>query len=477
MSNPHAFINKSSKNGIEFFSLICADKFLSDFFDEWSYKLAKKRKFRTVKAYSTAVCEFINYLLEISYQKGTLSELDLFEALDGYESYLVYGLRSDYELAVNVAEALGDKSLSGSSVALQFAGVNNFLEANEAFRVSVNNLEELGFTSPMNMSITPLAVFGKAPTTLAIRGAVKSSSWLAGCISGGLRRIKKKGLAPQSKPSQIIHADVYGGDEKTFPLDFATDLIKSARNLRDKVLWSLIAATGCRVSEAMTMLRDDVQIDLSLVDGKTKITKCIHIIDPATRVNKLSKYLSETEINSLPHKGRKSPETYLIEPFASLFWKYYDQYTKQQNDKDKANGVLLTHGFLFRKERGGDPITNSYQSLYESFSKSAKELTGSTYGFHSLRHMYGYYLLNYAPLPNGEFGFPIKKVQMFLGHAEIKSTQRYAREDATKLSAALSAMNVLRNKNPHFSINNSKIDFLKSEILRLETEIQRGLHS
>lgn len=52
--------------------------------------------------------------------------------------------------------------------------------------------------------------------------------------------------------------DEFGGDEKAFPIDKCAELIDSAPSLRDKVLWSLTAASGCRISEALNMLKDDI---------------------------------------------------------------------------------------------------------------------------------------------------------------------------------------------------------------------------
>ena len=86
--------------------------------------------------------------------------------------------------------------------------------------------------------------------------------------------------------------------------------------------------------------------------------------------------------------------------------------------------------------------------------------------------MYAYYLVNFAPNPQGSYGFDLKTVADFLGHSSINSTKRYARRDAELLKIALSAMNYERNNNPHFTINNARIAFLEKEIERLKNRVK-----
>mgnify|MGYP003386072407 CR=1 FL=1 len=64
----------------------------------------------------------------------------------------------------------------------------------------------------------------------------------------------------------------------------------------------------------------------------------------------------------------------------------------------------------------------------------------------------------------------LKDVQKYMGHATISATGRYGRDDAIKLSAAVGAMNMLRNRMPNFNIRDAKIKYLESEIERLKLE-------
>lgn len=464
----HLAVFKIAKNGTPTYVLACEDKVLCDFFDHWAYQLARKQKANTVKAYVHAVADLLNYIHELSMQHGgPLTRYLMSDALSCYESYLVFGVESNAELAASAAKALGSRSLGGASIELHFAGVNKFIEQSESLAQSLQSLEDAGLLLGGGGSTQPLVKYGYVDTTAKVHAAIKQSSWLAGCISGGYKRLKKQGLGKKSKHQNVAYTDFEGGDDKTFPYDLAVILIKKARSLRDKVLWSHICATGCRISEALTTLIDDIIIDVNFPANNR-----IMIIDPDTRRNVLKKYLSEEQINKLPHKGRNTELTYPIEPFASLFWMYLEQYLNEERIKDKRRSKLITHRFLYRKNSDGEPCVASYQSLWEIFHAIALELTGKSYGFHALRHMYAYYLVNFAPNPQGSYGFDLKTVADFLGHSSISSTKRYARRDAELLKIALSAMNYERNNNPHFTINNARIAFLEKEIERLKNQVE-----
>lgn len=462
----HLAVFKTARNGTPTYVLVGKDQSLCDFFDHWAYLLAKKVAPNTVRAYSFAVADFLNYIEEISIQFGPMT-LPLFrDALDSYESYLVFGEDSGSELASAAAEALGARSLGGASIDQYFAGVNNFIEQSEKLQKSLQSLVEAGLLSGVNSSGTPLVEYGYADTPAKVQAAIRGSSWLAGCIVGGYKRLRKQGLGKKSKNQNIAHTDIHGGDEKAFPYDLAVAFIENAPSLREKLLWSHIAATGCRISEALTTLIDDIIID---VDNPSN--NRVLIVDPETRRNTLSKYLAEEKINMLPHKGRETEGTYMIEPFASMFWKYLDRYIHEERAKDKAKGRIVTHRFLYRKLTDGDPCVNSYQSLWERFHAVALEVTGESYGFHSLRHMYAYYLVNFAPNQDGGCGFDLNSVSNYLGHKSITSTKRYARKDETLLRIALGAMNYERDRNPHFSIANARLEYLEKEVEKLKKQI------
>src|SRR5690554_297520 len=325
----HATLNKAHREGRTFYQLVCKDEHLCNFFDSWTFSLAKNKKHRTVRAYANALKRFVNYFIEAENQLGgSITNVELHIIIENYESYLAYGSESEIPLISNIGKAVPPGKLSGATIEQAIVALNKFIEASENFRISLLQLQEAGYIN--NDKLIGGGVIEKYNTASSgkhLNKAIKESSWLAGCINGGVKKVKQAHLKPRNKPSQIIVTDEFGGDDKTFPFDLAKDLIESAPNLRDKLLWSLIAASGIRISEAQTMFEADVVIQRSSKPGNLQnsprvISKKVFVIDPDTRRPELIRYLSENEINDLPHKGRDLPDTYLIEPFASMFWRY-----------------------------------------------------------------------------------------------------------------------------------------------------------
>lgn len=459
----HLDIKETTRNGKATFRLLADDEMMCEFFDEWAYQLAISKKFRTVKAYCYAVSRFLNYIYEVIAQQGFLTPILLRDALDSYESYLAYGADSEAPLAASTAKALGTGGIGASSIDLHFVAINNFIDASERLRIGLQQLEQAGYLSDSSFSVLPLSMerYQKAP--LKIKQAIKSKSWLAGCIAGGLKSIKVKGLVAKAKNSVIAYTDCNGGDDLVFPIDKCKALIDSAKCLRDKVLWSFIAASGCRISEALTLLVDDINPS----EGK------VRIVDPNTRKDILAKYMSTSEIEKLDHKGRITEETFLIEPFASMFWINLDLYIQEEREKESLRLRPKRHRFLFRNLKNGDAMPSSYQATWERFNKATKELGLNSYGFHSLRHMYGYYLVNFCPNPSSpnKFGLDLKMVQKFMGHKTIEATQRYARKDAKLLEFTLSSINMLRLRDDSFSVANSQIKYLENQLGNMKKSI------
>lgn len=450
------------RNGKPTFRLIHPDASMCDFFDGWAYQLACQTKYRTVRTYCYAVKDFLEFIEVVSIQGGGLTSVSLKDALDCYEGFLVFGVESDSIIAKSAAKVLGTKSLSGNSVVTHFAAVNRFLEASEIVRIAILELERSGYVSGNLVSLLPgiTSAYADVPKQVAV--AIRRNSWFAGCLYGGVRRIKRAGLSPRSAKRILAFSDDYGGDDKVFPIDKCSELIRGASCLRDKLLWSFLAASGCRISEALALLLDDVDAE------KRKVV----IVDPDTRRDVLIKYMSESEIDKLGHKGRCAVETYLIEPFASMFWGYLDEYIEDEREKTRYRHRPVSHRFLFRNLVTGEHMATSYQTVWERFHSDAEEVAGTSYGFHALRHMYAYYLVNYCPTSNG-YGLDLKTVQILLGHSSVKYTEVYARKDARLLQVTLDALNMFRMADCGFSVAGARIKYMEAELAQLKFALER----
>lgn len=460
----HASTIKVVRNGKATFMLLCDDSFLSEFFAHWAYELARRYHFNTVKAYCSDVRILIDFVLEMAYLLGGLTAQVLNDAFECFEDFLVFGEQSENDLVRKIAKSLGANPISGSSAARYITSANSFLDASERMRVGMLELRRVGYVSQDYLSVFPQRITYASDAPKSISAALKQSSWFAGCISGGVRKIKYKGLKPKSKKSQVAYTDEYGGDEDAFPIDKLVELIESASCHRDALIWSAGGAFGPRISELLTMLVQDVIPPTDGVEGK------VLIIEPSARLNILSKWLTPIEIDRASHKGRDTPATYLIEPFASHFWFNYAQYRLEVLDFERRSPFAVKNDFLFKTLLDCRPLVGSYQTVYDRFREAAFKVTGRYYGLHSLRHMYGYYLANFCPDPKrpGYFGLDIRVVQKLMGHKTLKATLRYARKDARMLEATISMINSIRMQRGGFSVAKVRVEHL--EILQREIE-------
>lgn len=463
----YAGIHRVVRNGKATFVLLCEDKFLAEFFDNWAYQLAKVSPFNTVKSYCSDVRLMIDFVLAMAHLCGGLTALVLSNALDSFENFLVFGKNSEDEPVRTIAERLHSKQVSGTTAARCIASVNSFMGASETFRLGMLEFEALGYISPSHISVFPQHIVFSTDISIKVKAALKKNSWFAGCLAGGAKKIKFKGLTPKSKPSSIANVDEFGGDDKAFPIDKLVELIESATCSRDKALWSLAGAIGPRVSELLSMFRNDIKPGRNDDPGK------IFIIDPNTRMRELSQWLSAEDAGIVSHKGRSTPDTFAIEPFISHFWVSYAEYRQEVTTFERKHPFAERHEFAFGKLTTNEPLIKSYQTVYERFREAAFKVTGTYYGLHSLRHMYGYYLANFCPNPwhRGRFGLDLKMVQHYMGHQSIRTTLRYARKDARMLEATISALNSIRMGMRGFNVNNVRLQHLES----LKKEIECAL--
>lgn len=431
-------------------------------FDVFS-KTLERRSVNTRANYCRWLAEFFDYLFEASAwitagEDGSVSQDVLVEVIEAYDEYLVLGADSGRSLARRMNQTLPSPRISNRSSSIKHAAVRRFLKLSERIRAQMLELTKLDITSA-NIDEQKL-LFGigeKRELPEFQRRALVANSMLAGVIAGGPKLIEE-GILPTTVP------DITYEHERAFPFDKVADVLSHLTTYRDRALYAFCAAGGCRISEALQLLWEDV-------DTKAQT---VRLVDPKSRPSCRSYLaLSPGHRDHLVWKGRATPLTLLIDPFATMFFEALAAYMRLE---------YIPHGrhsFIFQYIRGaekGMPYFLAAASSRNGVLNRAIKLTGVEHveGPHSLRHMYGTYLLNYFPRPDGTYGLPLGIVQKFMGHRQAKDTAKYARYDKDLLEAELRYANLmLFGTGKVRSVNELKRAALLSRLAEIESQLKK----
>lgn len=215
-------------------------------------------------------------------------------------------------------------------------------------------------------------------------------------------------------------------------------------------IYSLLAAIGCRTHEALQIRIDDIDVE----------NRKIRLVNPFSRDNR---GLTPEEVKQLNWKGRDTEKVLSIYPFDEHFWEHLRYYLQ---DFFRTN---VSHDFLFQKVNGRPYFTTSRSDRNKQFRRYAvaSGFEGIKLGLHSLRHMYGRYLLNYYPNSNGGYGMSMQYVQKLMGHSSMNSTKKYALHDEGLLEAYMETANRL-NHGEQISLVEVKKRFVDTQIKELQ---------
>lgn len=429
-------------------------------FQIFADSLLRKYPKSTRAIYCQHLAEFINYLYEAaSVLIGNEGELKftrslLEDIIEAYDEFLVYGLDSGNVIASLVACSMPSPRNKRVTSALKHAPIRKFLSMSERVHLQTIELIEAGLSTRIEeeSAIFPSTSLKTAPSSIQ-RKAILVNSMISGVIAGG-PKLLQSALLPTITPQAKYE------EGRAFPFDKVCEFIDALHTHRDKAIYSLYAASGCRSHEGLQILIGDIDIE----------SGSVNLVDPATRPNNKSYlYLSHQEREELAWKGRTTSLTMLIEPFASRFFQEFEKYLKNE---------YIPHGlhqFAFQylsKKSLGKPYFLSHADSRADIFHTARDKCGIDeiiHGPHSLRHAYGTYLLNYFPRAGGEYGLPIGLVQQMMGHAELKTTQKYARHDKDLYSTELVyANNMIFGNGAHKSILQIKKEMLQMQLNKIE---------
>lgn len=450
--------------GRKSFGLIDSDGRRIAAFDVFASSLIHN-SINTRTTYCRGLARFFDFLIEATSHLVTesvdLKREDLVFVLSAYREYLVYGGRSGNQLACKVNSTMPSPMVSSASCELMHAPVRRFIDLSETVRRHLDELARHGILAS-NIDPNPLLPsIGVRKIERNQAAALRAGSMLAGVISGGPKLMREVVLP------KVRSAAPYD-ERRAFPFDAAVPLINAMPTWRDKALYSFCAASGCRISEALQLLWADVRV----ADGIVKL------VNPARRASDASYLaLEPVERDKLVWKGRATQVTLLIEPFASLFFDALEQYVRHEYIPHGQHQFVFQH---LRVGSEGRPYFLSAASTRSAiFKMAADACIGEKenrigIGVHSLRHMYGTYLLNYFPHADGSYGLAIGLVKQLMGHTSIISTERYARHDVDLLQAELAFANAMVfGDKPVKSLNEMKRDVLMTRLAAVERAIEK----
>lgn len=435
--------------------------------EAFSYYCEKNRDFAvsTQKRYAEVVSRFIDYLIEAEAFGVPATKKHLNAVIDAYPLLLRDGSKGLEErlnktIADNpedgwllrVAQSLDQSSLRPTSFSNTLAAINRFLRLSEALAIeSFEKATLVGIEHNESYKDLIKALSGTTKLSVLEVRNMRHNSVLGSVIrfkSEGLTRPRRVTTSVATTQDDIHHLD--------FPMEFVMPLARAATSNRDRALWLLLSASGIRVSEALNLQWADVNPE----------TQEIFIYDPAGR--RLGSDMTPNE--RARFKGRTVSMTYLIQPFRQAFFGALEDYIKHEfvpgPDAGSSNLVFQ----YIEPGRRGQPLRGvSDAALTENFKAACERagvptLLSRQWTLHSLRHMYGVYMLNDFPVDPaaGKYGLELAEVQVLLGHRSISSTRHYARKKRRRLEQKLQ------------QADEQLLGLADSELLQLLSQPERG---
>uniref|UniRef100_UPI0040477916 tyrosine-type recombinase/integrase n=1 Tax=Rheinheimera sp. TaxID=1869214 RepID=UPI0040477916 len=372
-----------------------------------------KQAQNSIDAQASDLHVFLEYVVnaqEIFYsRKITTNSTLLAEIILSYRDYLTLGVNSQKAIARETAAETQRKPISISSANRYLSSVNGFVSASATEHERLNKAKELGFID-IDVSSEDIHrnLLQRRKLSENERKRLLRESVLAQVVSGGGKYTRTRLFGISRKASSK-------NDYQHFPVSHIEDLLDKAPSYMDRALWALLLGAGLRTSEACQLLISDVDI----------VTEELHVFTYRDRV-KCFEGLAFSDTLKLSFKGRETENAAFIEPFGEIFFEAITNYLKFERPKN------LSHNYLFvtNSNNGrGRPLFAASRTTRNGKFKKIQELiscptkhNGRRFTLHSLRHFYGYWLLNFHLTEKGE-RFSLLEVQRMMGHANVNSTK------------------------------------------------------
>lgn len=406
-------------------------------FDRFTEHLVNRGyAYATRERYSISAAKFIDYLYELGILGKTTTILKINQAIDFYPIFLrdgenVNALENTQLLRAFAKEIGLRQGISANSFDPTLAAVNLFLRVAQAL-ADESSVEAKKLDASIrgdDFELVIRAISGSCSISAFEKKRLQQNSVLGSVMR--LRGAIKRANRLKSPVRGQIQTDLHRLD---FPLQEIPKLLEASTSFRDKALWSLLAASGIRLHEALNLRMHHIDPE----NGQ------VYVEDP--NFVRFGRQMNGNE--KIRFKGRATSRTFLFEPIKSEFFKYYELYLKREFVTTGKHDYFFQ---IIESTRRSAPLKDaSDAALCKNFKKTVLRagIPGPAsqperiWTIHSLRHMYGVYMLNYIPVPGGA-GLRISEVQQLMGHKNVSSTQHYARHDEILLKAKIEAADAM----------------------------------
>ena len=378
----------------------------------------------TVTTYSDHIASFLDYLTEAKVFGFPCREHELQDAIKGYLPARLAGANACGHFDIISRKTLGQNKLAKSAAKNHAAAINKFLLDSNANAVHLQQIEdwEAGISQHLPQQLFQYSTRHRSGAE--IRKILRSSMMVN--VMNHHPKIAREKIV------KVRGEDNSPNRDKDFPAEHILSLLDCASCARDEALWALSAGTGVRPHEAILLEMDHIDFD----------RRTVVVEDPDNRrfANQMPDQLRKR------WKGRALSETYFIPILRDRFFKALERYIRTEympvpNERlvfQTINGDRKPYFEVADKTRI-QSFRRAVLRIQTGLPSKDGRLTNLTP--HSLRHFYGTFMLNYVPLGDGEYGLRPVEVQQLMGHKELKSTMKYARQDKLALEAKILLMN------------------------------------
>ncbi|MFG6510545.1 MULTISPECIES: tyrosine-type recombinase/integrase [unclassified Sulfitobacter] len=379
----------------------------------------------TVTTYSNHIASFLDYLTEAKVFGFPCSQLELRNAIKGYLPARLAGANASGNFDIVSRKVLRHKRLTKAAAKNHATAINRFLCESDGHALHLQQIEEW---EPGASNTPPTRLF--RDTSRQRSGAeikrIYQSSMMVNVINHHPNVASEKLVKVRGKDSSPNR-------NNDFPAKNILSLLDCASCARDEALWALQAGTGVRPHEAILTEWDYIDRD----------RRSVVVEDPHNR-----RFASQMPDEYFARwKGRAVSETYFIPILRDRFFSALERYVRTEYIP------VPNERLVFQSLRGNRKpyIEVADKNRIQSFKRAARrvqkqfpneDLSLADLTPHSLRHFYGTFMLNYVPLGNDEYGLKPIQVQRLMGHEELKSTLKYARQDKLALDAKILLMNM-----------------------------------